>query len=190
MLCSNIFLMKRVWSVHPTGQEEHRRISLTYKVPAVCLCWEHTSPRQENTFSYVWPKLWFWPCGQERKKKIHRDMTPKEQRPEWLWELIPSLCFKCGIWQKLGRFTVSASHSLEVKPTTFVLFSGPFPFPANGPMFPTLLSGLDPPARILSGVSFLNPLLQQSASQKSALEKHSMGWPSRAYNHNYLCCVN
>lgn len=96
MLCSNIFLMKRVWSVHPTDQEEHRRISLTYKVPAVCLCWEHTSPRQENIFSYVWPKLRFWPCGQERKKKkqktIHRDMTPKEQRPEWLWELIPSLC--------------------------------------------------------------------------------------------------
>lgn len=69
MLCSNIFLMKRVWSVHPTDPEEHSRISLTYKVPAVCLCWEHTSPRQENTFSYVWPKLWFWPCGQERKKK-------------------------------------------------------------------------------------------------------------------------
>lgn len=86
-----------------------------------------------------------------------------------------SLGFKCGIWRKLGRFTVSASHSLEGKPTTFVLFSGPFPFPANGPVFPTLLSGLDPPAGILSGVSFLYPLLQQSTSQKSALENHSTG---------------
>lgn len=114
--------------------------------------------------------------GEKKRKKNPQGHDTQGTKARVALGIDPlSLCFKCGIWRKLGKFTISASHSLEVKPTTFVLFSGPFPFPANGPVFPTLLSGLDPPAGILSDASFLNPLLQQSASQKSALENDSTG---------------
>lgn len=130
MLCSNIFLMKRVWSVHPTDQEEHRRISLTYKVPAVCLCWEHTSPRQENIFSYVWPKLRFWPCGQERKKKKNNPQRHDTQgtKARVALGIDPlSLCFKGGIWRKLGRFTISALIPLKWSLQPLFCFLDHFP---------------------------------------------------------------
>lgn len=160
----------------------------------MCLCWEHTSPRgswHENTFAYVWPKLRFWPCGQEwerEKKSIHQTWHLKEQRAEWLRELIPSLwILNVGFgesWEDLPSVPLTP-WKRNLSP--LFCFLDYIHFPADGSVSLTLVLIHQHELCLAFHPKSLASALSVSITGAGA-SKHFKGWPLGA--RGQVLCVN
>lgn len=149
----------------------------------MCSCWEHNSPRgawHENTFAYVWPKLRFWTCGQEwdreKKKSIHQTWHLKEQRAEWLRELIPSLCIlNVGFgesWEDLPSVPLTP---WKRDSSPWFCFPDYIHFPADGSVSLTL--GLTHQPQSCLAFHPKSCFSISISITGAGASKHSKGWP-------------